>query len=145
MPYTPGQIFDLVADVERYPDFLPWCIGSRITRQEDNALEADLLVGFKMVREKFGSRVELNAAERLIDVRYTHGPFRYLVNHWKFLDDEKGCLVDFHVDFEFRSRILAKLMGALFTDAVHKMVLSFERRAEELYGPPAPGEIAEAE
>lgn len=136
MPYAPDQIFDLVADVERYPEFLPWCLGSRITKPEAaGVLEADLLVGFKMVREKFGSRVELKRPERVIDVRYTHGPFRYLVNHWRFDEHADGCLVDFFVDFEFRSRILAKLMGSLFTDAVHRMVLSFETRASELYGP----------
>ncbi|WP_366555951.1 type II toxin-antitoxin system RatA family toxin [Aquibaculum sediminis] len=137
MPYQPRELFDLVADIERYPEFLPWCLASRIRRREGNTVTADLAVGFKMVRERFTSRVVLHdeAEEHLrIDVSYIDGPFKYLNNHWLFLPDEKGCLLDFYVDFEFRSRLLQKVMQPLFNEAVRRMVGAFEGRAKELYG-----------
>lgn len=137
MPYQPRELFDLVADIERYPEFLPWCLASRIRRREGNTVTADLAVGFKMVRERFTSRVVLHdeADEHLsIDVSYIDGPFKYLNNHWLFLPDEQGCLLDFYVDFEFRSRLLQKVMQPLFNEAVRRMVGAFEGRAKELYG-----------
>ena len=126
-------MFELVSDVERYPEFLPWCLATRITKYEHTFLEADMVVGFRMVREKFGSRVEFDRNNFIIDVKYTHGPFKYLTNRWKFLDHREECKIDFLVDFEFRSKLLDKLIGALFTDAVTKMVLAFENRARQLY------------
>lgn len=145
LPYTPDQMFDLVAAVDRYPEFLPWCHGSRITKREGSILEADLLIGFKMFRERFGSRVELDRAEHRIRVKYTHGPFRYLNNRWQFFEHPEGCVVDFYVDFEFRSRLLSRVMGALFTEAVHRMVRAFEARARDLYGPSPLGQPTSAE
>src|SRR6185437_10377184 len=102
LPYRADQLFDLVADVERYPEFLPWCTGARIRERTDNVIVADLLIGFRMVRERFTSRVTLNRPDR-IDVAYSEGPFRYLENHWKFEPLSDGsCVIDFYVAFEFR-------------------------------------------
>ncbi|HLW28181.1 MAG TPA: type II toxin-antitoxin system RatA family toxin [Kiloniellales bacterium] len=140
LPYQPEQLYDLVADVERYPEFLPWCLGARIKRREGNTLIADLIVGFKMIRERFTSRVVLHDDETAkhlrIDVTYVQGPFKYLNNHWLFIPDEQGCMLDFYVDFEFRSRLLQKVMQPLFNEAVRRMVGAFETRARELYGDP---------
>jgi coenzyme Q-binding protein COQ10 len=134
LPYTPEQMFNLVADVARYPEFLPWCVGARIKEQRPDMLLADLMIGFKMVREKFTSRVWLNRAERRIDVEYINGPFRQLKNHWVFLDDPGGCRIEFFLEFEFSSVMLQKLIGVLFHEAVRRMVAAFETRAKQLYG-----------
>ncbi len=133
LPYTPEQVFDLVADIERYPEFLPWCVGARIRERRDNVILGDLLIGWRMVRERFTSRVTLNRPDR-IDVEYTEGPFKYLKNHWALERQPGGCLVDFYVDFEFRSRFLQGVISALFNEAVKRMVSAFEKRAKELYG-----------
>lgn len=132
LPYTPEQLYALVADVERYPEFLPWCLASRVRKREGNVIIADLIIGFKMVRERFTSRVELN--EGRIDVAYIEGPLRYLNNHWIFLPHPDGCMIDFFVDFEFHSKVLQKIMGMLFNEAVRRMVGAFETRAHALYG-----------
>jgi len=137
-PYSPDQLFDLVADVERYPEFLPWCVGARIRRREGNVIHADLVIGFKMFRERFGSRVILDRANHKIDVSYAEGPFRYLDNHWIFHPDGKGgTIIEFDVDFEFRNIVLQKVIGALFNEAVRRMVAAFEGRARRLYGVPS--------
>jgi coenzyme Q-binding protein COQ10 len=142
LPYSAEQLFDLVADVERYPEFLPWCLAARIRERKDNTITADLLIGFKMVRERFTSRVVLDRPKR-IDVSYTEGPFRYLNNHWMFLPQDDGsCIIDFYVDFEFRSRMLQKIIGMLFNEAVRRMVGAFEARARQLYGSPGASEAA---
>ena len=142
LPYTPEQLFDLVADVERYPEFLPWCLAARVRQRQGNAITADLLIGFRMVRERFTSRVVLDRPRR-IDVTYSEGPFRYLNNHWVFVAEPDGaCLVDFYVDFEFRSRLLQKIIEVLFHEAVKRMVSAFEARARQLYGPPDPAGAA---
>ncbi|AWJ91281.1 ubiquinone-binding protein (plasmid) [Azospirillum baldaniorum] len=134
LPYTPEQMYRLVADVEKYPEFLPWCLAARIRRREGDVMFADLVIGFKMVRERFTSRVELDEANRRINVQYTEGPFQYLNNHWIFTPHEGGVCVDFYVDFEFRSKMLQKIMGVLFNEAVRRMVQAFETRANQLYG-----------
>ncbi|GAA4258185.1 type II toxin-antitoxin system RatA family toxin [Azospirillum formosense] len=134
LPYTPEQMYRLVADVEKYPEFLPWCLAARIRRREGDVMFADLVIGFKMVRERFTSRVELDEAGRRINVQYTEGPFQYLNNHWIFTPHEGGVCVDFYVDFEFRSKMLQKIMGVLFNEAVRRMVQAFETRANQLYG-----------
>ena len=148
LPYTAEQLFDLVADVERYPEFLPWCVGARIRERREDLVVADLLIGFRMFRERFTSRVTL-ARPRRVDVAYSEGPFRYLANHWIFEPVEGGCQIDFFVDFEFHSAILQKLIGVLFNEAVRRMVAAFEGRARALYGPPAStgaqAEISEGE
>jgi coenzyme Q-binding protein COQ10 len=135
VPYRPEQIFDLVADVESYPQFLPWCIACRIRRHlGPKQFVADLMIGFKVFREKFTSEVTLHRPVR-IDVAYRNGPFRYLNNHWNFRDDGSGrCIIDFYIDFEFRSKTLQTLIGKLFNEAVQRMVNAFEKRAGQLYG-----------
>ncbi len=134
--YSPEQLYALVADVERYPEFLPWCIAARVRRRKDDLMVADLVIGFKMVRERFTSHVKLDPAGRQIDVSYIEGPFKYLDNHWVFEDHPEGCVIDFYVDFEFRSRLLQRMMEALFHEAVKRMVRAFEARAHDLYGEP---------
>jgi coenzyme Q-binding protein COQ10 len=134
LPYRADQMFDLVAGVDRYPEFLPWCKAARITRTEGDVFFADLVIAFKVFRERFSSKVTLHPKHQ-IDVEYINGPFRYLNNHWKFEACPEGCVVDFYVDFEFRSRILQNLIGLLFNEAVHRMVAAFEARARELYQP----------
>ncbi len=137
LPYSPAQLYQLVAEVERYPEFLPWCIAARIRERSPALLVADLVIGFKMVRERFTSRVTLDPENLKIDVAYCDGPFKYLTNNWCFLPHETGCEIDFHVDFAFRSRLLQTIMEAVFTEAVKRMVGAFETRARALYGPPA--------
>jgi coenzyme Q-binding protein COQ10 len=138
LPYTPEQLFALVADIERYPEFLPWCVGARIRERQPDLIVADLVIGLKMFRERFTSRVKLDPPRR-IDVAYTEGPFRYLNNHWIFERVPEGCRIDFFVDFEFKSRILQRLIEVLFGEAVRRMVAAFEHRAQQLYGNPATG------
>jgi coenzyme Q-binding protein COQ10 len=135
VPYRAEQLFDLVADVEKYPQFLPWCVGARVRRRSEAELVADLTIGFGPFRETFTSRVGMQRPE-LIRVRYENGPFRYLRNQWKFDDHPKGCHVDFYVDFEFRSRILAAAIGVVFHEATRRMVNAFLKRARDVYGPP---------
>ncbi len=108
LPYRPDQMFALVAGVEHYPKFLPWCLGARIRERSEKLMVADLIIGFKMFRERFTSRVTLDPQAMRIDVEYAEGPFKYLRNHWKFLPHPQGCEIDFYVDFEFNSRLLQK-------------------------------------
>jgi coenzyme Q-binding protein COQ10 len=137
--YTPEQLFDMVADVRRYPEFLPWCVGARVISRDGDELVADLTIGFKMFRESFRSEVTLERPNH-VHVRYLNGPFRYLNNHWRFHPHPLGTEVDFFVDFEFRSRLLQAVIGTVFNEAVRLMVRAFERRAMQLYGrPQAPG------
>ena len=136
VPHRPDQLFDLVADVAKYPQFLPWCVGARVRSRTDNELLADLTIGFGPFRESFTSRVTLERPGR-IRVRYENGPFRYLNNQWDFLPHERGTEVDFFVDFEFRSRILQAAIGVVFNEAVRRMVGAFRKRAQDVYGPPA--------
>lgn len=132
--YTPAQVFDLVADVERYPEFLPWCVACRIRDWETpTSFIADLQVGFRMMREQYSSRVTLDRP-KAITVTYLQGPFQHLTNEWKFSAVPEGTSVDFFLSFEFRSRLLQSLIGALFEEAVHRMVSAFEGRAVKLYG-----------
>jgi len=134
LPYTPDQMFTLVADVARYPEFLPWCVGARIREQTPDMVLADLMIGFKMVREKFTSRVHLDRAAKRIDVEYINGTFRELENHWTFYPTDAGCRIEFFLEFEFSSLMLQKLIGMLFHEAVRRMVSAFETRAKQLYG-----------
>ncbi len=139
LPFSQQQIYDLVSDIERYPDFLPWCLGARTRRRDGNVLLSDMVIGFRMFRERFTSRVVFTPHSR-IDVSYVDGPLKYLRNRWEFVALPDGtCEVDFYVEFEFRSRLLKRLIGALFHEAVKRMVGSFEARAAVLYGAPADG------
>jgi coenzyme Q-binding protein COQ10 len=147
LPYTQAQLFELVAAVDRYPEFLPWCIAARIRSREAlpdapsrSVITADLVIGYRMIRERFTSRVTLSPPGR-IDVTYAEGPFRYLNNHWIFEpvppSPERptgGTMVDFYVDFEFHSKLLQSLISVLFNEAVKRMVAAFEARAKQLYG-----------
>jgi coenzyme Q-binding protein COQ10 len=142
MPFRPDQLFDLVADVRSYPEFLPWCVGARIRSTNGELVVADLMIGYKLVRERFTSKVSLNRAGGRIDARYADGPFKYLDNHWIFREHPDGCLVDFHVDFEFRSAFLQKIIATLFNEAVKRMVAAFEARAHTLFDD-APDNAAE--
>ena len=133
LPYTAEQMFALVADVEKYPEFLPWCISSRITKREgDSVIFADLIIGYKMVREKFTSKVVLERPNS-IRVEYLKGPLKYLSNKWEFIPRENGCTIDFYVDFEFRNPFFQSLMGVFFNEIVRRMVSAFEDRARSLY------------
>jgi len=133
VPFTAQQMFDLVADVARYPEFLPWCVATRIRRQDHEEMIADMVIGFKGFRESFTSRVTLNSPV-MVNVNYENGPFKYLTNKWNFSNIDSGCEIDFHVNFAFKSRILETAIGVVFDDAVHRMVSAFEARATILYG-----------
>lgn len=139
LPHTSRQMYDLVADVARYPEFLPWCAAARIrsTRaiEAGTCLEADLVISFKVFRERFGSRVSLYPEAGRIDTEYLDGPFRYMKSNWHFEDaPEGGCNVSFFVDFEFRNAVLQGIIGIVFNEAMQRIVRAFEARAQELYG-----------
>ena len=136
IPYSAEQLFDMVADVGRYPQFLPWCTAARVISQTETELVAILTIGFGPFRESFTSRVALDRP-RTVKVRYEKGPFRYLNNVWTFTPDPRGCLVDFFVEFEFRSRLLQSAIGVVFNEAVRLMVGAFLKRARDIYGPTA--------
>ncbi len=141
LPYSPDQMYALVADVAQYPQFIPWISASRIrsvTPEGDHAMMlADLVIGFKMFRERFLSRVTLWDADRKIDTEYVDGPFKYMISKWEFApapDGQPGCEVRFAVDFEFRNRILQGAAGLFFHEAMQRIVRAFEARADALYG-----------
>jgi len=134
LPYTPEQLFDLVADVERYSEFLPWVVAVRIRSASDKEIIADLVVGFSAFKERFTSRVTLDKPHR-IHVDYIEGPLKYLRNEWRFDGaPEGGTTLFFSVDFAFRSRIFQALAGEMFDRALRRMTDAFERRAAALYG-----------
>ena len=138
LPYTAQQMYDLVADVAAYPKFLPWCAAARIrsrTPEGDAELMlADLVISFKVFRERFGSKVLLHPAEKSIDTEYLDGPFKFLKSTWDFKDVEGGCDVSFYVDFEFKNAILQGIIGVVFNEAMQRIVRAFEARAAALYG-----------
>jgi len=139
LPYPPEKLYDLVADVERYPEFLPWCVATRLRSSSEDELLADMVIGFKGIREKFTTWVSLDRPNLRIHVSYEEGPFKCLNNHWYFKPaDRDSCVIDFFVDFEFRSRILQKMMALLFNEAVRRMVGAFEARANAQFGSPDP-------
>ena len=140
--HTPEQMFALVADVERYPEFLPLCealsVRSRKERDGRTMLVADMTVGYRAIRETFTSQVHLKPDELAIDVKYLDGPFRYLSNVWTFeAAPQGGCDVRFYIDYEFKSRILGALMGTMFDRAFRMFSEAFEKRADAVYGPVA--------
>ncbi len=137
--HPPEKMFALVADIERYPEFLPMCealtVRSRRERDGVTLLVADMTVGYKAIRETFTSQVVLKPAENLIDVKYIDGPFKYLTNRWLFLPAaDGGCEIHFFIDYEFRNRILGALMGAMFDRAFRLFAEAFEKRADLVYG-----------
>ncbi|MDC0073478.1 type II toxin-antitoxin system RatA family toxin [Alphaproteobacteria bacterium] len=133
--YSQKQLFDLVSDIDSYEEFLPWCLASRVTEKEKNIIKGDLVIGFKMFREKFSSEVTLVNYNQ-IDVNFIKGPFKYLKNRWIFVphEEQEKTTIDFFIDFEFKSKILEKIIGNVFNSAVKKMISAFEKRAEEVYG-----------
>ena len=133
LPYSPEQMFDLVADVARYQEFLPWVVGTRVRSNNETEMIADLLIGFNALREKFTSRVEKERPGR-IKVHYLDGPMRDLDNVWEFRATQSGCEVDFMVQFTFRNAMFERLAGQYFDRAFRKMVGAFEDRANVLYG-----------
>lgn len=139
LPYSAQQMYDLVADVARYPEFLPWTAAARIRSDEDRGdhrvMEADLVISFKVFRERFTSRVVLWPEAKKIDTEYLDGPFKYMKSNWHFEDNLEGCQVHFFVDFEFKNMILQKVIGVVFNEAMQRIVRAFENRAKELYGP----------
>ncbi len=138
--HTPAQMFDLVADVEAYPRFLPLCKALRVTRRSEEdavlTLVADMEVGYKAIRETFASRITCERPALKIVVNYIDGPFRQLENVWHFRELEGGraCLIDFHIAYEFRNRMLGMLMGSMFDTAFRRFAEAFEQRADEVYG-----------
>ncbi|MDJ1007145.1 MAG: type II toxin-antitoxin system RatA family toxin [Paracoccaceae bacterium] len=138
LPYTPEQMYDLVADVPSYPEFLPWCSAARERTRLDEGdrivVEVDLVISFKVFRERFGSRVTL-WPKRKIETEYIDGPFSHMHSIWEFAEAEGGgCEVKFFVDFEFRNKVLGAAAGVFFNDAMQRIVRAFERRAAQLYG-----------
>ena len=134
VPFTPDQLFEMVSDVQSYPKFLPWCVGARIRSADDELIVADLMIGYKLLRERFTSRVTLDRAKWKIETEFTDGPFKFLRNQWEFKLCPEGCQIVFLVEFEFRSTVLQKLVSVLFNEVVLRMVSAFEKRAYFLYG-----------
>ena len=140
VPFTPRQMYDLVADVERYPEFLPLCesltVMTRTPHGAGEILAATMGVGYKAIRESFTTRVTLEPVEPAILVEYLDGPFRHLENRWRFLPAPAGSDIDFFIDYEFRSPLLSLIMGALFDKAFRRFAAAFEDRARTIYGAP---------
>ena len=133
-------MFDLVADVKRYAEFLPWVTAMRVRADSATEMTADMIVGFKGLRETFTSKVRKVRPES-IDVDYVDGPLKYLRNTWRFLPEGEGCAVDFTVDFAFKNRVFEMLAGQVFGAALRKMIGAFETRADQLYGAEAPSSL----
>ncbi|SMC12111.1 Ribosome association toxin RatA [Roseovarius aestuarii] len=132
-------MYELVANVSRYPQFLPWTAAARVrsvTPQEDGSqvMDADLIISFKLFRERFRSRVVLWPEDRKIDTEYLDGPFKHMKSNWVFTEAGEGCDVSFFVDFEFRNKLLQKAAGLFFYEAMQRIVRAFEERAQQLYG-----------
>ena len=139
LPYTPDQLFALVGDVERYPEFVPWITSMRVwNRLDDGAgltgVDAEAQVGFSFLKERFSTRVRRDGPQRQITVSLISGPFKRLVNRWKFYDDPVGTKVDFFIDFEFKSKLLTAMLTSNFDHAVERLMECFNDRARALYG-----------
>ena len=140
--HTPQQMFDLVADVDSYPEFVPLCEELRVRRRVQSAegietLVAEMSVGYKAISERFTTRVTLDRPRLRILVEYVNGPFSYLENRWSFVPVQDGADVEFYITYEFKSRALGLLMGAVFDRAFRKFAEAFEERADLVYGRPA--------
>ena len=139
LPYAPDQLFQLVGDIDRYPEFVPWVTGIRVWNRIDDGqgisgADAEAAVGFSFLKERFSTRVRRYVAERRITVSLLSGPFRKLQNEWRFLPDPAGTRVEFDIDFAFKSRLLDGLLQANFDHAVRRLMDCFEARAAQLYG-----------
>jgi coenzyme Q-binding protein COQ10 len=142
LPYSPEQLFDLVGDVDAYPQFVPWISSMRTWNRREaegvSLVDAEVQVGFSFLRERFSTKVRRDANTHEITVSLLHGPFKRLRNHWRFSPHPTGTQVDFDIDFEFKSRLLETLLKANFHHAVDKLIACFDARAEALYGPKTP-------
>lgn len=134
LPYTHQQLYDLVADIESYPKFIPWCEAARVWGREGDVVLAELAVRFKGVSGKYTSRVLLDEANYKISVELAEGPFEHLYQNWKFSMASSGTKVEFDIDFALRSKFLEKIVGPMFYATCEKMMVAFKARAEELYG-----------
>lgn len=139
LPYTPDQLFALVGDVDAYPQFVPWVVSMRTWNMRSDGqgvsqLDAQVGVGFSLLKETFSTRVRRDATARQIDVQLLSGPFKHLANRWRFVEAPGGAKIEFDIDFEFKSRLLAGLLAANFHHAVDKLMACFEARARALYG-----------
>ena len=133
LPYSPEQLFDLVADVARYDEFLPWVVAVRVRSSSETETVADLVVGFNAFKERFTSKVQKERPDRIV-VDYVEGPLKYLHNEWRFEPAPGGTNLCFAVDFAFKSRIFEALAGQMFDRALRRMTSAFEQRAAALYG-----------
>jgi len=134
LPYGPDEMFDLVADVRRYPEFLPWIMAMRVRSDSDTETIVDMIVGFKALRESFTSRVNKTPKGRIV-IDYLDGPLKYLHNEWHFASHgDGGCRIEFEVDFAFRNSVFERLAGQFFETAVTRMIGAFEDRAHALHG-----------
>ncbi|EJF85631.1 type II toxin-antitoxin system RatA family toxin [Candidatus Bartonella washoeensis] len=138
--HSAREMFDLVSDIERYPEFLPMCealiVRSRKRCEDKTLLLADMTVGYKVIRETFTTQVSLQPQKNLIEVKYIDGPFRYLENRWVFhhIENTKTCNVEFFIDYEFKNKMLGLVMGSMFDIAFRKFTHAFEMRADQIYG-----------
>lgn len=143
--HSPKNMFDLVADVESYPEFLPLCEALAVRSRRDGGngkslLVADMTVGYKAIRETFTTQVLLKPDDLAIDVKYLDGPFRYLDNRWRFIaEGEAGCIIDFFIDYAFKNRMLGMMMGSMFDRAFRMFAEAFEKRADQIYSPASSG------
>lgn len=133
MPFTQQQLYDMVADVEKYPEFIPWLASARECERTDKMLIAEMVIGVQVFRDTFLSKALLTPPSQL-DISYQDGPFKYLNCRWKFEPAQGGAKVDFHIDFELKSAVLKMLIGGFFGNAVSMMVKAFEKRARKIYG-----------
>ena len=138
LPYTPQQMYDLVADVAAYPEFLPWTAAARVRSREGGpegeVMLADLVISFKVFRESFGSKVTLHPSEHRIETSYIDGPFAHMDSEWRFKEAPGGCEVHFWVDYEMRNKLIGRVVGSVFNQAMQRIVAAFEKRAKALYG-----------
>lgn len=135
LPNLPAQVFDLILDVESYPEFVPWCESTTIISKTDQEIIAKMKVNYKGFTESYTSRVTTKKTDKnlLVEVKAINGPFKFLNNYWTITKENEGCKVDFQIDLEFKSFVLDKMMGLFFTNAADKMIEAFERRAKELF------------
>jgi coenzyme Q-binding protein COQ10 len=134
VPYTPEEMFDLVADIGSYPEFLPWCSATWVRPHGENTVLADMVIGYKLFRERFTTKDVFHRPDR-IDITFHRGPFTHLTNYWAFHKADTGCEVEFFIDFEFRSKFMERMIGVFFNEAIRFMVSAFEKRARTIYGP----------
>lgn len=132
LPYTSEQLFDLVMDIEKYPEFLPWCLAARVNERGKSHLSADVIVGYKVFRERFSSRVQFKRP-KTIEVEYLQGPMSTLQNKWVFKDVRDGCQIDFYIDFSLKTKLFETIVDQFFHLALAKMINAFEARAQVLY------------